>query len=106
MRVVTAHVRAGDRVVVRFDASPVGPLQRGHVWLALVPEGSSEQFVGERVIIEEGAAEATVATDEEGAYELRLVDASPRRLSSVVARAHVQVDEAVVAGSVAPAWYW
>jgi hypothetical protein len=106
MRVVTAHVRAGDRVVVHFAASPVAPRQRGHVWLTLVPEGSSEQLVAERVVIEEGAAEATIATAEAGAYELRLVDASPRRLSRVVARARVLVEEAVLTGAVAPAWYW
>jgi hypothetical protein len=106
MRVVTAQVRAGDRVVVRFDASPVALHQRGHVWLTLVPEGSDEQFVGERVVLEEGAAEATIATGEEGAYELRLVDASPRRLSRVVARARVQVEEAIVVRAAAPAWFW
>jgi|GEM_PF-4282931 len=107
MRLETTRVRAGDRVVVRFDVSPAIGITRGAVWLSLVPVGSSDAFVGERVILEDGAAEATVGTAVEGAYELRLVDASPRRLRTIVERRRVDVEPAVVAtASEPPPWYW
>lgn len=106
MHVVTQHVRAGEVVVVRFDAPPVRQLGRGDVWLALAPAGSTDETLGERVVIEEGAAEAAVAVGDEGAYELRLVDQSPRRLSRVVARLRVDVESAAVARNEPPAWYW
>jgi hypothetical protein len=106
MSVVSAHVRAGDTVVVRFDAPPVTSRARGDVWLTLVPEGTSDEFVGERIVIDEGAAEATLPAGDEGAFELRLVDQSPRRLSPVVARIRVDVDRPAVARNEAPAWYW
>ena len=106
MRVGTSHVRAGDSIVVRFDAPPVAPRGRGGVWLTLVPARASDDFAGERVVIEEGAVEATVPAGDEGTFELRLVDESPRRLSRVVSRAPVAVERAVLARNEAPAWYW
>ena len=106
MRVAATHVRAGESVVVRFDAPPVAALHRGSVWLTLVPVGSRDDFAGQRAVIDEGAAEATIVASDEGAYELRLVDHSPRRLSRVVARSRVDVERAVVARNEAPAWYW
>lgn len=106
MRVGTSHVRAGDSIVVRFDAPPVAPRGRGDVWLTLVPARASDDFAGERVVIEEGAVEATVPAGDEGTFELRLVDESPRRLSRVVSRAPVAVERAVLARNEAPAWYW
>jgi hypothetical protein len=106
MRVMSTHVRSGDSVVVRFDAPPVAARARGDVWLTLVPQGTSDDFVGERIVIDEGAADATVPAGDEGVYELRLVDQSPRRLSRVVARARVDVDRPAVARNEAPAWYW
>ncbi len=106
MRVGTSHVRAGDSIVVRFDAPPVAPRGRGDVWLTLVPARASDDFAGERVVIEEGAVEATVPAGDEGTFELRLVDESPRRLSRVVSRAPVAVERAVLVRNEAPAWYW
>lgn len=106
MRVGTSHVRAGDSIVVRFDAPPVAPRGRGDVWLTLVPARASDDFAGERVVIEEGAVEATVPAGDEGTFELRLVDESPRRLSRVVSRVPVAVERAVLARNEAPAWYW
>ena len=106
MHILTTHVRTGDRVVVQFDAPPVAPRERGDRWLTLVPEGSDEEFVGERAVIDVGAAEASISTAHEGAYELRLVDGSPRHLSRVVARTRVEVARAVLAHDEAPAWYW
>ena len=105
-RVATSHVRAGESIVVRFDAPPVAPRGRGDVWLTLVPVGTNDEFASERVVIEEGAAEATVPASGEGTYELRLVDESPRRLSRVVSRARVEVERAPFARDEAPAWYW
>jgi hypothetical protein len=106
MSIASSHVRAGESVVVRFDAPPVAPRGRGDVWLTLVPLGSNEAFACERVVIEEGAGEATIHAGEEGTYELRLIDESPRRLSRVVSRARVQVERPAVAHNEAPAWYW
>ena len=106
MSIASTQVRAGGSVVVRFDAPPVAPRSRGDVWLTLVPAGSSEQFNGERVVIEEGAGEAIIPAGAAGTYELRLVDESPRRLSRVVSRARVEVERAAVARNEAPAWYW
>ncbi|MDB4939364.1 MAG: hypothetical protein JWP87_6336 [Labilithrix sp.] len=106
MTIASSQVRAGESVVVRFDAPPVAPRSRGDVWLSLVPVGSSEEFVGERVVIDEGAGEATVPAGEEGTYELRLVDESPRRLSRVVSRMRVEVERAAAAHNEPPAWYW
>jgi hypothetical protein len=106
MRVVTQHVRAGELVVVRFAAPLVAQFGRGDVWLTLVPAAASDEFAGERVVIEEGADEAAVPATAEGRYELRLVDRSPRRLSRVVARLSLDVDRAAVARNEAPAWYW
>jgi len=106
MRVTTTHVRAGDSIVVRFDAPPVAPRARGDVWLTLVPAGVGDEFAAGRVVIEEGAAEATIPAGDEGTYELRLVDESPRRLSRVVSRARVEVERAPLAREEAPAWYW
>jgi hypothetical protein len=106
MRVATSHVRAGESIVVRFDAPPVAPRGRGDVWLTLVPATASDDFAGERVVVEEGAVEATVPAGDEGTFELRLVDESPRRLSRVVSRAPVAVEHAALARNEAPAWYW
>ena len=106
MRIATNHVRAGESIVVRFDAPPVAPRGRGDVWLTLVPVGASDEFASERVVIDEGSAEATVPAGDEGTYELRLVDESPRRLSRVVSRARVEVERAPLARNEAPAWYW
>jgi hypothetical protein len=106
MRVMATHVHSGESVVVRFDAPPVAPRGRGDVWLTLVPQGAGDDFIGERVILDEGAAEATIHAGDVGAYELRLVDRSPRRLSPVVARARVDVDRPAVPRDEAPAWYW
>jgi hypothetical protein len=106
MRVVTQHVRAGDVVVVHFDAPPVAEFGRGDVWLTLAPAGSDDEYPGDRVVVEEGAAEAAIATVAQGSYELRLVDRSPRRLSRVVARLGLVVQRAEVAQRDAPAWYW
>jgi hypothetical protein len=106
MRALTAHVRSGDSIVVRFDAPPVGPRARGSVWLTLVPRGSSEDFSGERTVVEEGALDASLPAGDEGTYELRLVDQSPRRLSRVVARVPIVVERPAVARNEAPAWYW
>lgn len=106
MSVTSAHVRAGESVVVRFDAPPVAAKARGNMWLTLVPVGSGDEFVGERVVIEEGASDATVPAGDEGSYELRLVDRSPRRLRGVVARMRVDVERPAVASGEAPAWYW
>lgn len=106
MRVVTQHVRAGDLVVVQFDAPPVAQFRRGDVWLTLVPAGSPDEFAGERRVIEVGAAEAFIPAGDDGTYELRLVDRSPRRLSRVVTRLALEVDRAAVARNEAPAWYW
>jgi len=106
MRVATSHLRAGESIVVRFDAPPVAPRGRGDVWLTLVPVGASDEFAAERVVIEEGASEATVPAGDEGTYELRLVDESPRRLSRVVSRARVEVERAPLARNEPPAWYW
>jgi len=106
MRVLTTHVRAGESVVVRFDAPPVAPLRRGDLWLTLAPVGSAEGFTGERTVIEEGAVEASIMVGDEGRYELRLVDRSPRRLSGVVARSLIEVDRPAVARNQAPAWFW
>jgi len=106
MRVLTTQVRAGESVVVRFDAPPVAPLRRGDVLLTLVPVGSDDGFVGQRMVIEEGAAEATIVVGDEGTYELRLLDRSPRRLSGVVARSRIKVDRRIALGSEAPAWFW
>lgn len=106
MRVLSTRVRSGDSVVVRFDAPPVAARARGDVWLTLVPQGTIDGFVGERIVIDEGATEVTIRAGDEGAYELRLVDQSPRRLSPVVARARVDVDRPAVARNEAPAWYW
>jgi hypothetical protein len=106
MHVAAGHVHAGESIVVRFDASPVAPRGRGDVWLTLVPAGASDEFAAERVVIEEGASEATVPAGDEGTYELRLVDESPRRLSRVVARARVDVERAPLARNEPPAWYW
>jgi hypothetical protein len=106
MRVVTQQVRAGDVVVVRFDAPPVAEFARGDVWLTLAPAGTGDDYPGDRVVIEEGAAEAAIATVAQGSYELRLVDRSPRRLSRVVARLDLVVQRAALAQREAPAWYW
>jgi len=106
MRVTTTRVRAGDSIVVRFDAPPVAPRGRGAVWLTLVPAGAGDEFAADRVVIEEGAAEATIPAGDEGTYELRLVDESPRRLSRVVSRARVEVERPPLARDEAPAWYW
>lgn len=106
MRVATSHVRAGESIVVRFVVPPVAPRGRGDVWLTLVPATASDDFSGERVVIEEGAVEATIPAGDEGKYELRLVDESPRRLSRVVSRAPVAVERAALARNEAPAWYW
>lgn len=106
MRVATSHVRAGESIVVRFDAPPVAPRGRGDVWLTLVPVAASDEYSGERVVIEEGAVEATIPAGDEGTYELRLVDESPRRLSRVVSRVPVAVERPALAGNEAPAWYW
>lgn len=106
MHVVTQHVRAGDVVVVRFDAPPARPFARGDVWLTLAPAGSTDEMTGERIVIEEGAVEAAIPAGDAGAYELRLVDQSPRRLSRVVARLGLQVERPAVARNEPPAWYW
>lgn len=106
MRVVTSHVRAGESIVVRFDVPPVAPRGRGDVWLTLVPADASDEFAAERVVIDEGASEATVPAGDEGTYELRLVDESPRRLSRVVSRARVEVERPALARVEAPPWYW
>lgn len=106
MRLAATHVRVGDSVVVRFDVPPVGRRSRGDVWISLVPVGSDDDRVGQRVIIEEGAAEVAVPVGDEGKYELRLVDRSPRRLSRVVARARVDIDRPSSTHEEAPAWYW
>lgn len=106
MRIATSHVHAGESIVVRFDAPPVAPRSRGDVWLTLVPADTSDEFASERVVIEEGAREATVPAGAEGTYELRLVDESPRRLSRVVSRARVEVERAPLARNEPPAWYW
>ncbi len=105
MQVVTTHARAGESIVVRFDTPPVAPRGRGDVWLTLVPAGASDEFVGEHVVLGEGVAEATIPAGDEGAFELRLVDESPRRLARVVSRARVEVGRASLARNEAPAWY-
>lgn len=106
MRIVTTQVRAGDRIVVRFEAPPVARWERGERWLTLVPARSNEEFVGERVVIDEGAVETSVGTWEEGTYELRLVEGAPRRPTHVVARLRVEVGRAGLTRDEAPAWYW
>lgn len=106
MHIVTTQVRTGDRLVVQFEAPPVARWERGERWLTLVPAASNEEFVGERVVIEEGALEAAIGTWDEGAYEVRLVDGSPRRPSRVVARLRVEVAHAALMRQEAPAWYW
>jgi hypothetical protein len=106
MFVARTRVHVGDSVVVRFQAPPVAPRGRGDVWLTLVPAGLGDAFSGERVVIDEGSAEATIPAVEPGTYELRLVDESPRRLSRVVSRVRVEVARAEVARNEAPAWYW
>ena len=106
MRVATGHVRAGESIVVRFDVPPVAPRGRGDVWLTLVPVGANDDFSAEHVMIEEGASEATIPAADEGTYELRLIDESPRRLSRVVSRARVEVERPPLARNEPPAWYW
>ncbi|MBX3188650.1 MAG: hypothetical protein KF819_16655 [Labilithrix sp.] len=103
MRVETTRLSAGDHVLVHFDA-PVKSNARP-LWLTLVPIGSTEGFVGERVAIDEGAEEATVSAHEEGTYELRLVSASSAS-PAVIARVRVDVAARGVARREPPAWYW
>lgn len=101
MRVEAEPVPAGARLRVRFEA-PVGGRALDRRWLTLVPRGSSDALVGDRVLLEAGAAEATVPTVAPGAFELRLHDEYPRRSYHVVQR--VPVDVVARAGSGAPAW--
>jgi hypothetical protein len=105
MRVATPLVSAGDHVLVRFDAPPVRSRGRGAMWLTLVPAESAEGFVGERVVLDEGAAEATISAIEEGSYELRLISVAAGT-AAVVARARVEVAKRVTARREPPAWYW
>lgn len=104
MRVETPRVSAGDHVLVRFDA-PVKGWQRGSLWLTLVPVGSAERFVGERVVIDEGDVEATIAAREEGPHELRLIVPGTGS-AAPIARASVHVMPRVTAKGEPPAWYW
>ena len=92
MRVDAEEVPAGASLRVRFDG-PVGARARDRRWLTLVPRGSSDALVGDRVLLDEGAAEATVPTVAPGAFELRLHDGYPRRAHHVVQRVSVDVVE-------------
>jgi len=101
MHLVRAEVRAGEHVVVHLEDVP---RLRG-VWLTLAPPSAPASYVGDRVRVEEGATQVTVATSSPGRYEVRLHDGFPERAHHLVGRASVHVDEPAFARR-DPVWFW
>jgi hypothetical protein len=103
MHVVRARVHVGERVVVHLEESP---RRHGELWLTLVPPSAPASFVGERIVVDDGATQVTVPTAAPGTFEVRLHDAFPERSHHVVARAAIEVEPAAVARRDPPVWYW
>jgi hypothetical protein len=105
MMVEPRPFQAGEGLVVQFEA-PVLSSAFDKRWLTLVPLGSPDTFVGDRVLVEPGATEVVVPTLSGGLFELRLHDGYPRRSHHVIGRLPVEVQRRPVARSAPPLWYW